>query len=384
MVSLDGRIVAPLLPSIAGEFGVSVATAGYLVSGYLLPYGACQLLYGPLADRFGKVRVAAFAMVAFSIGTALCGAFESFAAVLAARAFTGAAAAALIPLTIAYIGDVVPYSRRQATLGMLMASAGAAQALSTSLGGLMAAVLSWRSLFPVMGVVAGVVTVGLFGQSGGELSASRAAPGMRYRDALRTELTPLLVLVFAEGGLFMGGFPFLSGVLEERFGLDALAIGLILGLGGAFQVVAARLLPPLLRRYAEAELVGLGGAVMGLGYLASALAQHPAWVALGCALLGAGFSTCHSTLQTRATEALPAARGTALSLFAFSLFLGGGVGSLVLGWLLERAGYGLGFAVVGLSWLPFTFCAVRFVRRTSHPISTQVSEPVVLPAPPTR
>lgn len=373
MVSLDGRVVAPLLPNIAEEFGVSTATAGHLVSGYLLPYGACQLLYGPLADRFGKVRVAAFAMIAFSVGTALCGAFHSFAAVLAARAFTGAAAAALIPLTIAYIGDVIPYSRRQATLGMLMGSAGAAQALSTSMGGLMAAVLSWRSLFPILGGAAGLVTLALFSQVRRELDPPRTVAATRYRAALRGDLAPLLLLVFVEGALFMGGFPFMSGLLEERFGLNALAIGLILGLGGAAQVVAARLLPPLLRRFGEPELVTLGGGAMGVSYFVSAWAPHPVWVALGCTLLGGGFSVCHSTLQTRATEMLPAARGTALSLFAFSLFLGGGVGSLGLGLVLEHTGYGWGFGVAGLAWLPLTICAVRFLRRISSSLSLRLS-----------
>src|SRR6187551_1497140 len=129
MVSLDARVVAPLLPAIAHDFQTSIARAGYVVSGYLLPYGLFQLAYGPLADRFGKVRVSVFAMAAFSLG------------------------AALIPLTIAYIGDTVPYAKRQAALAMLMASSGAAQALSVSIGGTIAAVLSWRAIFPILGVL---------------------------------------------------------------------------------------------------------------------------------------------------------------------------------------------------------------------------------------
>ena len=85
MVSLDARVVAPLLPAIAHDFQTTIARAGYVVSGYLLPYGLFQLAYGPLADRFGKVRVSVFAMAAFSVGTALCGAFASFSAVLILR-----------------------------------------------------------------------------------------------------------------------------------------------------------------------------------------------------------------------------------------------------------------------------------------------------------
>jgi predicted MFS family arabinose efflux permease len=383
MVGLDGRVVAPLLPSIASEFGVSISTAGYLVSGYLLPYGLFQLAYGPLADRFGKVRVAASAMIAFSAGTALCGAFGSFTAVLVARAFTGAAAAALIPLTIAYIGEVVPYGRRQASLAMLMASSGAAQAFSTSLGGLVAVVVSWRQVFPLLGALSGAVTLWLFSQAKHELRRARPVEPPRYRDALRTPLGPLLGLVFVEGALFMGCFPFLSGLLEQRFGLGALWIGVVLGAGGASQVIAARLMPSLIRYSSETGLVVLGALAMALAYLLSAVATSPLGVAVDAALLCVGFSVCHSTLQTRATEVFPAGRGTALSLFAFALFLGGGAGSVSMGCLLDRHGYQRGFALAGASFVLFAGYAWRVVRPRSG-VDADVTGAGVLPARPSR
>ena len=365
MVSLDARVVAPLLPAIAHDFQTTIARAGYVVSGYLLPYGLFQLAYGPLADRFGKVRVSVFAMAAFSVGTALCGAFASFAAVLLLRALTGAAAAALIPLTIAYIGDTVPYAKRQAALAMLMASAGAAQALSVSVGGTIAALLSWRAIFPILGVSSGLVTLYLAAFAKRELRVTRA-PGARpprYRDALRSPLVPILLLVALEGCLFMGGFPYLSGLLEQRFGLGSLAIGLLLGLTGVSQLVSARALPRLLRRVSERELLLVGGSSMGFAYLISAWAPHLIWVGAACALIGAGFSLCHSTIQTRATEAFPGGRGTSLALFAFSLFLGSALGSIGFGWALERVGYGATFGVAGALLFAFTALSIAALGR---------------------
>jgi predicted MFS family arabinose efflux permease len=300
-----------------------------------------------------------------------------------ARAFTGAAAAALIPLTIAYIGDVVPYARRQTALATLMASAGAAQALSMGAGGALSRVLSWRGLFPVLGGLAGLVTLVLFAAARHESAGRAGTARPSYRAALQTDLTPLLWVVCVEGALFMGGFPFLSGLLEQRFGLEPWAIGLLLALGGASQVLVARALPWLLRRYSEPELVSIGGAAMGLAYLLAALAPSTSWVGGASLLLGGGFSVCHSTLQTRATEVFPSGRGSALSLFAFSLFLGGGLGSLGLGWLLERTGYGLGFALVALCWLPLTSSASRLVRRPL-PAPLDLRVPAVVAEPPSR
>jgi len=365
MVSLDARVVAPLLPAIAHDYHTSIARAGYVVSGYLLPYGLFQLAYGPLADRFGKVRVSVFAMAAFSLGTALCGAFASFSAVLLLRALTGAAAAALIPLTIAYIGDTVPYAKRQAALAMLMASSGAAQALSVSVGGTIAAVLSWRAIFPILGVLSALVTLYLAACAKRELRTPLALGARRpsYLDALQSPLLSILLLVAFEGCLFLGGFPYLSGLLERRFRLGSLPIGLLLGLTGASQLLTARLLPRLLGRVSERELLLVGGGLMGLSYLISAWAPHYIWVGLACALIGAGFSLCHSTIQTRATEAFPGGRGTSLALFAFSLFLGSALGSVGFGVVLESVGYAATFGTAGLLLFVFTALALGSLGR---------------------
>jgi predicted MFS family arabinose efflux permease len=365
MVNLDARVVAPLLPTLAAELHISLSRSAWLVSAYLLPYGLCQMMFGPLADRYGKITVCSHAMAAFSVGTACTALWPSFAAIITLRALTGAAAAGLIPLTLAYIGDTVPYERRQATIGAVMAMAGAAQALSTSLGGSIAALFTWRAVFPCVGALAMLATSGLYafgrherrrpGSSGARPSYAQvlAVPGFR----------PLLGLVAAEGFLAMGGFSYLSGLLEARFGLGALAIGFVLSTAGVAQLVTAALLPRILRHVSERRLLAAGGTMLGLVYLVSSAAPHPAFVVLACGLLGLGFILCHTTLQTRATEAFPGGRGTALALFAFSLFLGSGVGTALLGLALEWVGFGTLFLMVGAALLMFTVVVVRVLGR---------------------
>jgi hypothetical protein len=95
VVSFDGRLFAPLLPALARDFHIGIAEASWAVSAYMLPYGLCQLAYGPLAERFGKVRVAATAMLAFAGFALASSALGPFPALVALRACTGAAAEAL-------------------------------------------------------------------------------------------------------------------------------------------------------------------------------------------------------------------------------------------------------------------------------------------------
>ena len=72
IVMADNWVVAPLLPTVAREFSVDPARAGVLIAAYMLPFGLFQLAYGPLADRFGKLRVVTISLALFTGATALC------------------------------------------------------------------------------------------------------------------------------------------------------------------------------------------------------------------------------------------------------------------------------------------------------------------------
>lgn len=373
MVSLDARVVAPLLPTIARDFGVSMAVAGWTVSAYQLPYGVFQLAYGPLADRFGKIRVATAAMVVFSVGTAVCGSGHAFWTVVVFRALTGAAAAAVFPLTLAFIGDNVPYEQRQPTIGGIMAASSAAQAFSTAAGGVLATVVSWRMVFPILGGLAGGATLWLVAvRRHAPVAAPRASESRRAEtgrrpqiaDVLRSpQLVSLLALVATEGFLFFGAFSYLSGLMEQQLGLRVLAVGAILGLTGVAQLAAASQLRRALARHGERTLLAAGGLTMALAYLACAVLPSELVIVLACLAMGAGFVACHTTLQTRATEAAPAARATAISLFAFSLFVGSAAGTVVFGYLADGVGYRRTFGLAGAGLCAFTIVVTRVLGR---------------------
>jgi len=363
MVNLDSRVIAPLLPTLASELGVSLARAGWLVSAYMVPYGVFQLAFGRLADRYGKVTVCAHALAAFSIGTACCSAWPSFWSVFILRALTGAAAAGLIPLTLAYIGDIVPYERRQQTIATVMASGGAAQALGAAAGGSIAALFSWRAVFPCLGALSGVVCVALYALKHRE---HRVAPstGTTYLHVLRApQMRRLLLLVGVEGCLFFSTFAFLGALLELRFGASPLVSGSVLALAGVAQLVTARLLPRFIGHVSEGFMLGMGATAMGLAYLTCAFASAIWMVAVACSVMGVGWILCHTTLQTRATEVFPAARGTAIAFFAFSLFLGSGAGAVAYGALLEHIGFTSSFALAGAALCVFAVVVVRLLTR---------------------
>src|SRR5690349_8131145 len=110
---LSLRVNDALLPHPAREFAVSLGTASQAISLFAVAYGLAQLFFGALGDRFGKYRVVGGAAAACALAALACAAAPGFDALRLARVLAGATAAAVIPLSMAWIGDVVPYERRQ-------------------------------------------------------------------------------------------------------------------------------------------------------------------------------------------------------------------------------------------------------------------------------
>lgn len=363
VVTADGRAITPLLPILAADFRADVGTAGLIVTAYTLPYGLFQLLYGPLGDRVGKLRVMAVALALFALGTGACALAPTLPVLGVLRFLTGSVAAAMISLAFAYIGDRVPYERRQATLGQFLTWTATGTLLSTSIGGLVGDFLHWRALFVAFSLSALLVLARLIPAARRDDSQSDRPTGVlvsltAYLRLLR-EAGPRLVIaaVFVEGLFFFGGYAYLGAFLRHRFELPYFVIGLVLSGFGLGNLAYTRVVLWLVRRLGENGLVLVGALLLGGCFLA--LVAAPTWWLFVpvCGVMGFGFSMLHGTLQTRATELAPAARGTAVALFAFSLFVGQGLGAAVLGAMVDRAGYepmlgltGVALAALG-GWL---------------------------------
>jgi predicted MFS family arabinose efflux permease len=371
MVAAGAQLMTPLLPAIADDFRATVASAGLLISAYALPYGLFQLVYGPLADRFSRQRVMGVALTLFALGMFASGIAPSLAALTWLRVITGAVAAGIIPVALAFIGDVVPYDERQATLGRVISVASLGGVLSAALGGLIATLLSWRALFFGYGLVALAVAVLLLRQplmarTGGSGPSGLRAYGALFRGAGGRALA-LYALVFVEGVAATGMAGFLGAFLRERAGLSYAAIGALLTINGVASMLVARQAGWLVRRLRERGMLLFGGGLMTVAYLLAPLPPTLLLFPLAAALMGSGFVIAHSTLQARATELAPTMRGTAVALFAFSLFIGGALGTLFAAQAIERLGYEAALLGTAALLALFTAVSVPLLRVIQRP-----------------
>ncbi len=356
MVIADARVIDPLLHIIADEFKTGVGSAAVIVSAYTIPYGLFQLVYGPLGDRIGKLKVMTVAMGAFAVGTAVCAIAPNIALLTLLRFLTGMVAAAIIPLSLAYIGDNFPYEERQAAIGRYLGALVLGQILGGSLGGIFGEYISWRDIFLLFGIVSLGIAVMMWRairnvpdrhDSQGPVGLVTFQPyyELMTQPAART----IVVAVFIEGFCLFGGFSYIGAFLRDRYHLSYIAIGFMLSGFGVGGLIYSRCVKWLVSKLGENGLIGVGGWLMCAGYLSIAVFQN--WILFIplSIMMGLGFYMMHSTLQTRATELSPEARGTAVALFVFNLFIGQGLGTAVFGRVVDSSGYIPCFVVAGVA-----------------------------------
>ncbi len=364
IVMADNWVVSPLLPSIAHDLGVQPARAGILIAAYMLPFGLFQLLYGPLADRFGKLRIIGISLVFFTVATGLCAAGVGLGDLTAFRALTGVFAAATMPVSLALIGDLVPMKQRQQAIASFMGIAFLGQATSMTIGGTIAAVSSWRGVFITYAVVAAVITVVLLvtarsfaGELHGDPRSQFVKPYARllgHWPSLRTYL-----VVFFEGVLILGSFSYLGAFSAKSLGLGTFEIGLLMAVFGVGVIASSRASGRLAERIGRHRLVALGLACAAAADLVVVVGStHLGVVAIGVLLLGLGFMFAHSSLLTTATQFAAKARGTAMSLVAFAFMVGGALGTALGGRVIEATSYREFYLIGGMGLVVLTLVAV--------------------------
>lgn len=364
------RICDAMLPELSRVFEVTLAQAAQVVSMFSVVYGLAQLLHGPLGDRYGKFRLITLATLACSMGSVLSALANSLDGLVLARVISAFCAAAIIPLSMAWVGDVVPYEMRQETLAKTGFGTTTGLVGGQLMGGLLTDTLGWRWAFVFLTLIYAVVGLLLWRDLREQQRVARQrqpstqqAALSQYQDeavstrpgfvdqALLIVTGPwsrwVLLASLLEGAAGFGILAICASHLHENLGLSLTAAGAIMALFGVGGVAYMALARHLIRRLGERGLSLVGGLVLGLSFMVLGLATRWQWAMLASLVAGFAFFMLHNTLQANATQMAPAARGTAVSLFASSLFMGQAIGVLLAAHLTSRWGSGTVIAMGG-------------------------------------
>jgi EmrB/QacA subfamily drug resistance transporter len=169
MVVLDIAIVNVALPSIQKDLDFSQANLQWVISAYALVFGGFLLLGGRTADLLGRRRIFMLGLIAFTVGSLLCGLAWSETSLIGARAIQGLGAATISPAALAILMTTFSEGReRNIALGVWGAVGGFGAAAGVLLGGVLTDSLSWEWIFFVnipVGIAAFLLAPVLLGES---------------------------------------------------------------------------------------------------------------------------------------------------------------------------------------------------------------------------
>ena len=368
------RICDPMLPELSIIFDAPISEVSKVISFFAIAYGLMQLFYGPVGDRFGKYRVVMLATIGCCLGCVLSALSADLTFLVAARVGTALAAAAIIPLSLAWVGDVVHYEHRQETLARVGLGTMLGITAGQLFGGLMTDTLGWRWAFVLMALAFGSVSW-LLWQQLKHLEApthhAHARTGFfkqLQQVAHNAWARTLLSVALIEGAMVFGLLAITASHLHQMHHISLTLAGgttAFFGLGGMAYMAAAKF---AIRRFGEVGLARYGGLYFGLAFLV--IAFCPWWqLALpSCFVAGFGFAMFHNTMQAKATQMVPTARGTGVTLFAGFLFLGQSLGVLILAALMGHinSSYVLGFDALGVVLLGIFFAHVIAKRNATQ------------------
>ncbi|MFD4538171.1 MFS transporter [Kitasatospora sp. NPDC058492] len=372
-------VVMGLLPEIAGDYGVSIPSAGLLVTGYAIGVVIGAPLMTVLGTRIGRKTMLMILMGLFVAGNLLSAVAPTMGVMLAGRIVTSLAHGAFFGIGSVVAADLVAPDRKAGAIATMFTGLTVANIVGVPLGTFIGQAVGWRVTF------AGVAALGVVGL----LGIAKLVPALPRPEGahLRRELTafrnPQVLLAMAMTVLGFGGVfaaityiaPMMTRVAGYSDGavtwlLVLFGVGMFLGnlLGGRF---ADRKLMPML--YAS-----LGGLAVVLA-LFTLTAHNKILAAVSILLVGAlGFATV-PPLQKRVLDQAHGAPtlASAVNIGAFNLgnalaaWLGGQVIAVGLGYTAPNW---VGALLAGAALLLAVWSAVLERR-------TPVREGVVTAAP---
>jgi len=342
--SLSGRALDPVLPHVADDFGISIATAASFAAVFAFTFAVIQPLVGAAADLFGKARLMVVCLVLLGIAN-IIGAFAtSFPLLFASRILAGVGSGGVFPVALGLASDLVGPEKRQVAIGRTLAGSMSGNLLGASFSGLVGDFTGWRGVLAILG---GLVVIAAIAVAAGFRGAQLQHPPRSSLKALRHGYRTIFSnpnaricysAVFVEGCCVLGLFPFIAAFLFDLGEKSLSAAGLVIAgfaIGGLFYTATvSRFLPAI----GVKGMMIAGATLVAIQIVATAFG--PAWkIQLLCMLMmGWGFYMIHGCLQVFASELSVEARATALSLHSFFFFMGQTVGPIAYGFGLQHAG----------------------------------------------
>jgi predicted MFS family arabinose efflux permease len=330
---MGNTLLAPAVPDILDDFGVSNSGAGLLIAATSFPGIFMAPIIGVLSDRLGRRRVLVPCLATFGIFGTMAALSPTFALLLVARFGMGVGAAGLINLAIVLIGDHWNGEDRTRLIGRNAAFLTVCLALMPPIGGILTDVASWRlALAPCsLGIVTAVAAHRMLPADRPDTTVSVRAQLAGVGDVIRRPAV-LVVMIGAVISFTMIFGVFLSTLpihLENEFGYGASLRGLFLALPAIPSTIVAFNLQRIREHIDARHLLVACSLTFAAGFALIGATEAIGVVILGCVVYGLGEGAMIPTMQDQAVELSPPEhRGAVVAVYVGAARLGQTIGPL--------------------------------------------------------
>jgi predicted MFS family arabinose efflux permease len=333
-------MVPPLIPALSREFSVSPYQLGWLIPGFLIPYGISTLVYGALSDRWGRAPMLV-ALLCFATTTMMVLSFAgSWRTLLTARILSGVGCGGIVTISLAAVGDRYPYEVQGRPMGRMFGAIAAGIGFGSTLGPILNPVVGWRNEFRALACVCSLAAVFIMrsSKSATDVTSKLSSFEQVIREYLVVLDTPrggrTLAFIFCNGAFHGGIFAWLSLLLISRYHLHDTGIGLALAGYGLPGIFFGAMIGRWGDRYGRSYVVP-AGFLWAASCAFFLLLPSPRLVAaLIITALSAGFDATHPLMSSITTSMDPRHRGQITGLATFTNFVGMGIGAFCFQQLL--------------------------------------------------
>ena len=355
---ISTSIYIPSMPSIVVDLATTPARVNLTLSGFLLGFAVCQMVFGPVSDRLGRRPVLFAGLGLYLIASALCAFAPTITLLISGRVLQGMAACAGPVLGRAIVRDIYGPSRTAAAMAYIGAALAISPAVAPIIGGYLQVWFGWRSAFLFLTVVGALIFAAawrLLAETKPLMHGSQAnAPGLLVSCALllrdRRYLGYTLVVAFIFAGLmaFAAGGPYvfidLLGMRPDHYGMLSIftVIGFLVGSLAAGRLTGRLPLNLLV-------LLGVGGSLLGGGLMAGLAALAPPSVAsivAPMAIFSAGLGMALPAGMAGAMAPFPQIAGAASALLGFIQMLVAAAASFAVGVLPHASALPMAVVIV--------------------------------------
>ncbi|TCP30548.1 EmrB/QacA subfamily drug resistance transporter [Scopulibacillus darangshiensis] len=395
MAAIEGTIVATAIPDIVGDLG-GFSLYSWVFSAYLLMNALTILIYGKLADLFGRKPIFIFGVIVFLLGSLLAGFAPSMKLLILFRFIQGFGAGAVQPIALTIVGDLYTMEERAKIQGYLSSVWGISAVIGPALGGVFVEYLDWAWVFWMnipLGILSLIGTIFFFHEN-----LNQAKHKIDYKGSILLFIaissvmvvliqggvvwswlsapTILLVIIFilamilfilqerkavepivplsiwknrliaiancvnlTSGIVLIGLSSFLPAFVQVVMGKSAVVAGFTLTAMSIGWPIASTVTGKLLIKYGYKTLAVIGGYALVIGGVFFVLldpAKGPLWAGIGSFIIGVGMGMISTTFIVSIQNSVKwELRGVATASNMFMRMMGSAVGAAFLGGILN-------------------------------------------------